>query len=666
MCQHSRLTFDLRPGLVALVGPNARGKSNAFRALVYALTGSVDGNWGSQSDLQKDGEATPGFSLVVLFDGKVYLRVKRYAAGGVKYGDVLEESSDGKEYKPIAKGRAQVNRTLSGYLGLPVNLLFLTVWSRQGEMEWLLKSPATVVNSFLSALFDMKIFEKFREALKLGLGSVATLRSDSQALLDQLEASSKGLPEAVASAKQDLDKAFSVQDEAEAALKGFQDAHEGLEEALQDRQKALSDLDNACRDLEDCRAFCEALRKKTSNSPPDPGSTPFDGNMEDLAKRRKGILSDIETLNLQLSKVKSDQLKEQFNRSNTVDWLKKFDDCVKASDATTICEACGGPIVDKETYKAKRLALAFGEAPAPSLYNLQEKKLASIDQDLDDCQKWLNYAQGYIDFYNDELQKVDKLFTEINKYNSMVAAKAAWVLDKNKLAESEASLKTLTDRCATLRAACDQESPEAVELLKLRASAEAAALECEKLGQVYLDLQKRQIAYTERSSALKKEADDYASNKRVRDTMSCLRSCLGGDKAQALFIKSRIEHINAYIDSYTEKANLPFHLWLDVDQHIFLYRTQDGAVHPAGHLSGAQKSLASVILQIAVNSCVEPNLSLFLMDEPETACDDNNVRLMAQLFASLNAKVSNSNGNVLMITRQPVLIEECKYILELS
>ena len=50
-CQFESLKYDLRDGMTRLTAENGRGKTNACRGLVYALTSWFDPSWGDQGDL---------------------------------------------------------------------------------------------------------------------------------------------------------------------------------------------------------------------------------------------------------------------------------------------------------------------------------------------------------------------------------------------------------------------------------------------------------------------------------------------------------------------------------------------------------------------------------------------------------------------------------------
>ena len=68
ICQYDDIDIPIATGLMAVCGRNGSGKSTLLRGLMYGLTGLVDGSWGTQQNLQKDGAETPGYVVVSLKD----------------------------------------------------------------------------------------------------------------------------------------------------------------------------------------------------------------------------------------------------------------------------------------------------------------------------------------------------------------------------------------------------------------------------------------------------------------------------------------------------------------------------------------------------------------------------------------------------------------------
>ena len=97
ICQYKSMKLEFSEGLTAITGKNGSGKSTLLRGLMYGLTGIVDGSWGTQANLQKDGTVVPGYVIVTLkADGKRTVSIKRFSTSGVKFPDTLViEDSDG-------------------------------------------------------------------------------------------------------------------------------------------------------------------------------------------------------------------------------------------------------------------------------------------------------------------------------------------------------------------------------------------------------------------------------------------------------------------------------------------------------------------------------------------------------------------------------------------
>ena len=89
-CQFDKISYALTEGITRIYAPNGAGKTNFLRGLVYGLTGWVDPSWGTQSDLQKDGAASPGWAQVKLeIEGSEYT-LRRYIIVTPKNGDTLD------------------------------------------------------------------------------------------------------------------------------------------------------------------------------------------------------------------------------------------------------------------------------------------------------------------------------------------------------------------------------------------------------------------------------------------------------------------------------------------------------------------------------------------------------------------------------------------------
>ena len=235
------------------IGRNGSGKTSLLRALVYGLTGLVDGSWGSQQSLQKDGSVVVGSVEVDFTDGSETYTVKRCAAASPKFPDVVFDSKG----NTLAQRRQKVNDYMETVFGMPCPLMFQVCWGRQGELASLLKATPATVSTFLSQVFDTKQLEKIREKLKLQLDTIAqfpsscgdSLQADKEALEallpeSQLQTTVDALSAAHTKAADSLQQLLLKQSNA-INKEDYESAKQALETRLAGLQQALAELNFA-------------------------------------------------------------------------------------------------------------------------------------------------------------------------------------------------------------------------------------------------------------------------------------------------------------------------------------------------------------------------------------------------------------------------------------
>ena len=186
ICQYSDTSFNLDVGLTAVCGRNGNGKTNLLRALVYGLTGLVDGGWGSQQTLQKDGTADPGYVSVTLSGSDEKLVIRRFSVSGPKFPDTIVHVR-GDEQATVAQRRKEVDAYLESVFGIPCSLLFQICWGRQNQLPILLTAPSSVISTFLSNVFTTKYLEYVRDKIKTVLGTIASYDGVDAVLKEQKE-----------------------------------------------------------------------------------------------------------------------------------------------------------------------------------------------------------------------------------------------------------------------------------------------------------------------------------------------------------------------------------------------------------------------------------------------------------------------------------------------
>jgi DNA repair exonuclease SbcCD ATPase subunit len=111
---------------------------------------------------------------------------------------------------------------------------------------------------------------------------------------------------------------------------------------------------------------------------------------------------------------------------------------------------------------------------------------------------------------------------------------------------------------------------------------------------------------------------------------------------------------------------MPFSLRLDTDTRVFTYTSEGGFTHPTAHLSGAQKNISAVALQMALVEVIRPNINLFLFDEPSESLDVENKIVMADLFRRMNRLLPSIGGTMLIVSRDEQLIESCENTININ
>jgi DNA repair exonuclease SbcCD ATPase subunit len=155
-------------------------------------------------------------------------------------------------------------------------------------------------------------------------------------------------------------------------------------------------------------------------------------------------------------------------------------------------------------------------------------------------------------------------------------------------------------------------------------------------------------------------------NNSARSMLTLLRDVFSQQRAQARYLASKADELNARLASFLEMTGMPFNLYLDKDQRVFKYTSEGGFEHPTAHLSGAQKNISAVALQMALVEVISPNINLFLFDEPSESLDTENKIVMSELFKRMNRLLPSIGGTMLIVSRDEQLIEACEQTININ
>lgn len=613
-CQHTSREVPFQQGMTALLGANFSGKSNIFRGFVYALTGWCDPSWGTQTDLQKDDELTPGYAeLTFSCDNETY-RIKRFTVSGVKYPDVIMDT-EGKE---LVQKRSKVDEWIAEHVGVSTVILAQLIWLRQENSAWLLTAPAAGITSFLAQIFDTKRLEKLRDALKLTVDKVAQLRSDFNERVEQLQAEQENLPN-----MEDLEKQLAAEKQKLEELKSAYAPY-----------KTMTLVDPAIKEqqLKHNAELIEHTRKR----------------MEQYVPMELGeILPDLDPL-LKLEKEKYQQTADltQLINSTAAEIAKCELEISKLKHIETSvdhCELCHASIADITTYKRNKA----------HMLGISDKDEASWQKDLSEMQKTKVLAEK-------AREKTEGEAAELGKQIQETASKKEYYRLLMLIQSVEKNTEELQKQ--------ETSDPATVAKVKsLETDIKLTEHSITQLEQQIANTRAKQMYIVEAAEACKQDEQLYIRNNTIRQILSRSRDVLSQNRAQARYMAAQIDRLNHFIAEYVALSEMPFTLKLDPTKRVFKYKMTDSDVeHPAARLSGAQKAIASIAVQMALIATVSPNINTICVDETDAALDASNKFMAATLYRSLVGTLAGQEGSVLVISHSDTVLETADYTYSLT
>lgn len=656
ICQKYDYTTTLSPGLSCVLGPNGSGKTSLLRALVYGLTGLVDGLWGNQQTLQKDGTADPGFVIVGFTDGTKEYEIKRFSTSSINFPDIVTCGG-----QTVALRRKSVDAFMETIFGISCQLMFQVCWGRQGELSQLLTAPASVINTFLAQVFDTRFLEKLRAKIKTKIDNIVNLPSSCIQFLEDANKKLAQLPKqdelekAVARAREAQDK--NEQERARCReMVSYGQSQEAIDARRQDLKKQMAywnsmfEAHGGQTTLKSETSFTRGIPREVINK------LALDGLVD----------SEIENMKLKLAAC-AKIITDNTNSIKECDAAaRSFQDKIEALDkeydnamtklkggAEGRCQVCHGVIADKELYWSNVCKMVTGFT---SVEGYKKHTNALVDQ----YKKQREAYAAQVAKLQDEIttaklneQQNTKYLQQYTNISNLFAAKNAKAMI-GKLKEAIQKLDEIpvipidvTEKLSAIENTCKQ--------------GEATLHECETAAAV----NKATIEATaKRIKELASDVKQYNINKEASDVFITLRDVFSQNRAQARYLKSKLNALNKELARFVTLTGMPYSLRLDEDSHIFMYVTESGYEHVAAHLSGAQKSMSAVALQMALFSVMRPNMNLYLIDEPTESLDDTNKEIMASMFNKMNTMLESISGTMLIVTRDKPIVESSRYTIE--
>lgn len=618
-CQHSSFELDFPDGTTAIVGPNGSGKTSIYSGIVYALTGWCDPAWGSQKELQKDGEALPGFAeLIFTVEGTqdTYV-VRRYTLAGGKYIDTLTKNSE-----LVASKRQKVNDQLESIVGLPCNLLAQLMWARQEALTWLLTCPPAGVNQVLAQLFDCSKIEKVRDIIKKACDKIPLLRSDFN---DKALSASKILKELP-----DIAQLETILEDSKKQLK------ELVAESVKLAESVYITSSEKEQSLSTVRRTIEILTSRLKQLPVvNKPNSDIRNTESEVVSSQLHVLSDIKDVCFKLD--------QKLITLNELSELRAPTGC---------CAYCGHTLVDPDKYISNSVNKITG-----GKFDDLDEAVRQLNQEVIQLSKDKETLQQRKDKLEDLLQSIRANIIEWQAYDHYIRE-----LEKNN--QIQDNINKCQEELAELEAIpVSDDFGARRDLVFKQIDAVESCIKDLEAQIVKAKTDKEYAEHLLKEAVADKKA--YTRNETVRLMLTDIRASMSQSRGQAIFLNSKIDALNNQISDYMLLTDMPFSLWLDKEEHLFKYKMNDDQAveHSAAKLSGAQKAIASLVIQLALINTCNVQCRLLLFDEVDAALSPENKSAVVALQRSL---LADSSFKLLFITQSEQLTDSCDNVVTLN
>ena len=691
--KHEALTAHFGPGLTAITGDNAAGKSTILKGILFALFGprpvGVAENiptW----DAEGPTEVTLDYTLPI--HGQV--RITRT----LKNCKII--TPDGAL---LANGTSPCNKLIEEAYGMDPAHLQLLLLSRQGESQGLLAMGATALQKIVERLSKVEVLDKVLKAIGDDLGFIAGTLSGMKDLGDLKE-----LEEAVSilvfrcdqeamemqlSQKQ-LDYA---QEQHGAAIKAYSDGlelenqHKRIGTSLQTLQQQIqgwrADLETATRALAEFppglseakqaldqqeRACLELLaelnQRITSADQAQKRLSRAEWELtqaQEEAESSAKVEAELNTRSQLLAEATEERTTRRLELAQAEKQLKEAEEAIK----TGACFHCQRPFsgVDMDAFARREEAARAGFELATRLYNDARRVHTQLETEEQALKKL---------FFPGAAQKVESAAAACEQARQDLAE----ALGKDTLASLQSSKEGMRSRLEEL----SSESVRISKFLRERESGMATITAAEaalaKLGKQSGELLRESDSLPPAPdvAALKEQVDYFQVLVNQRGTDAALSKQRAkqfaidlGKARQALqYAKEAIERKEQL--EKDEDVRKRLQAWLRKSRSDLLSEMWDGLLHYASHLinlttdgklsqvykegddlwvveegrpvpvsevSGFQRSLLGLALRIGLSRVFFGQEHVLLLDEPTADARDENAARVAGMLQGLGSQV---------------------------
>jgi DNA repair exonuclease SbcCD ATPase subunit len=696
-CQHVELERELKPGIVAIVGPNGSGKTNLMQLVRASVTNTYAAMAGKKADninrlsaidepsyVETTWQVDAGNMLIRRSfrnsDAGLWLNNQRLVgakndditAKAVELAGVAAKVFDDFLFANFTQLTCVANGTKEARVSLIQPLCGL---DRLPTVDRYLRDAAVASETLIES-FD-------QSALDSALAKWSQCRFDVKAVVSDAVELTASLPSAgyiqqqrtllreyqeQRQWQQDLSLAIDRKRKAKAE---YVVAADTADESKVAADQAAAELLAAKQAYDACAADKLAadkwktylsdqsrLQKILDKPLPVEPDKPADKTAEELS-------ADIEYAKLQLSLVTKARSQAKTG--------KKFQ-----------CGACRNLVEASQAY-----------------FEQLEAEYSELKRSIDDLQVRFKVMQGYSRSmleYRDALRDAQRDKASAKQqlqslqrppqasFNEDDAAMAAARLKAAKTAEQAASAsdRESSNRLAAAKARYDaavadvhrRKAEKSHEASKLTAK---AAADIEATLAAYDEANQKHTALKLREAGLRGQAGELAASvrklraerRKLRSRQQWLlvlkrsRDVLKRDRLPSRVIAVMLRRTTKRLNEYLAKFGVPFSAAADPEQFSFLIRHRDGTREPASRLSTGQSLCLGIAFWLARSDVFAGQLPLFWFDEPVANLDAERKVQVAELFGKLGVELAANGRQGIVITHDEAIIRTATQVIQL-
>ncbi len=605
----NKISFDQLSGVVGIFGKNFSGKSSIFDSFIYTLYNSTSKSSRKNINVvnQNKDVAQGTINLTVGHNKyKIKRRTEKYTkrlhGKESKEARVIldfskQDLASGEEQSLNGITRNQTDKAIRKSFGSVDDFLLTSYASQMGSLAFV-EEGNTKRKEILAKFLDLELFDmKYRHAkdeAKELLGYLKTMENvDYDTEIEQCKSSLLDVKQQISEQDKKCKSLTKKKEKTTKQITEIRNEIESVPESLMNISNVLGVLKEKKDDL-----FC--LEKEISNLETDKESSlgliasleQKTGGVDAFEMRRKisraeELKSDITALQHQLEKV----LEEQENASDTMQ-----------------CPECGAELDHKSEFD--RQIETFQELIANKAKKqkaCEAEKAIKIMKEYDKDAKKLKKLQESVADYSEDIAKQElrskELMEHINKLEEDVE-----IYEKNKkMVDSLNSLKSREKGAIIMSERFDVLIEECQDTL--------------------ISLHKQMGSQEERIVMLTEQKDKLADSRKQFSAYDLFMKCMSTNGISYNIIKNKLPIINEEVSKVLANV-VDFEVFFENDENkLDIYiKHPTYEPRPIDNCSGAEKTLASMAIRLALlNVSSLPKGDIFIMDEPGTALDEENM-----------------------------------------